>query len=32
VAEFEAAIVRAGADGFFHKSVDELLAREPAAN
>jgi membrane protein len=32
VGDFEAAIGRMGEDGFFRKSVDELLAQEPAAN
>jgi membrane protein len=32
VSEFEAAVARIGQDGFFRKSVDELLAQEPAAN
>jgi membrane protein len=32
VGEFEAAVGRAADDGYFRKSVEELLAQEPAAN
>jgi membrane protein len=32
VGEFEAAVNRTGEDGFFRKSVDEILTQEPGAN